>query len=425
MKIAIVGSGVSGLVAAHRLHPRHEITVFEADSRIGGHVSTVELEASGSSFSIDTGFIVYNEHTYPHFVSLLDELGVETQPTEMSFGISCDRTGIEWASRGLGAVFAQPRNLIRPSFLRMLRDILRFNRESTALLEHADEKVTLGDYLCGGGYSSEFVDHYVVPMGAAIWSADPAAFLRFPAASFVRFFENHGLLEARPKLPWRVISGGSQRYVDELIRPFSDRIRTQTPVFAIRRQRRFVEVATKDGTERFDRVVLATHSDQALRLLSDPSGQERALLRAIEYQENDVVLHTDASLMPRSKRAYASWNYRIPHDRQSRALVTYDMNRLQGIESPIRFFVTLNDRDRIDPRHVIRRFTYQHPVFDQEAISAQKKRGQISGAQRTHYCGAYWGYGFHEDGVRSAIDVCNEIDSLSTNGGGERVGVAR
>jgi predicted NAD/FAD-binding protein len=411
MKIAIVGSGVSGLVAAHHLQRRHEITVFEAEARVGGHVSTVAVSPGGSGYAIDTGFIVYNEHTYPHFVALLDELGVETRATEMSFGISCDRTGLEWASRGLGAIFAQRSNLFRPAFLRMLRDTLRFNRESRGLLSAGDDKVALGDYLCGAGFSQEFVDHYIVPMGAAIWSADPQTFLRFPAASFVRFFENHGLLEAQPSLPWRVVAGGSQRYVDKLIAPFADRIRTRSPVRAVRRHRRFVEIATDAGTEHFDRVVLALHSDQALRLLADPSGYERSLLRAIGYQENDVVLHTDTSLLPRSRRAWASWNYRIPRSVRDRALVTYDMNRLQGLDAPVRFLVTLNGSDRIDPHQVIERFRYDHPVFDADAMAAQTKRHLISGVRRTHYCGAYWGYGFHEDGVRSALEVCKELET--------------
>ncbi len=411
MKIGIVGSGVSGLVVAHRLHRDHEITVFEADDRIGGHVSTVRIEPNGIPYAIDTGFIVYNERTYPNFVRLLDELGVATRPTEMSFGISCERSGLEWASRGPGSVFAQRSNLLRPSFLGMLRDVLRFNRESRQLLALDDEKVALGDWLCGAGYSEEFVEHYVVPMGAAIWSADPASFLRFPAASFVRFFDNHGLLEANPKLPWRVIEGGSRSYVDALIRPFRDRVRTGEAVRAIRRSRRFVELSTRSGIERFDRVVLALHSDQALRILVDPSGLERTLLRSIAYQPNDVVLHTDTRILPDTKRAWASWNYRIPRTGQDNALVTYDMNRLQGLDSPVRFLVTLNGSDRIDPRQVLRRFRYDHPVFDGQAMAAQKKRDAISGANRTHYCGAYWGFGFHEDGVRSALAVCDEIQA--------------
>lgn len=405
MRIAIVGSGISGLVAARGLHRRHEVSVFEAQDRIGGHTHTVELELEGERHAVDTGFIVYNEATYPHFTRLLAQLGVETQPSDMSFGVSCERTGLEWASRGLGSLFAQPRNLLRPSFHRMLRDVLRFNRESRQLLGTPEEKASLGDYLCGAGYSPEFVQHYVLPMGAAIWSADPDAFLRFPVASFVRFFANHGLLATRPSVAWRVIRGGSARYVERLVAPFRERIRTGCAVRAIRRQRRFVEVATAAGIERFDHVVLAVHSDQALRLLTDPSGLERWLLSSITYQENEVALHTDASILPRRRRAWASWNYRIPRTSGRRVLVTYDMNRLQGLRSRQRLLVTLNGEDRIAPARVLRRFTVQHPVFDAEAIAAQRRHAEISGQRRTHFCGAYWGYGFHEDGVRSGIAV--------------------
>jgi predicted NAD/FAD-binding protein len=409
VKIAIVGSGISGLVSAHLLHPRHDVTVFEAEGRIGGHTHTVDVEIEGEHHAVDTGFIVYNERTYPHFTRLLERLGVETQPSDMSFGISCERTGLEWASRGLGSLFAQRSNLLRPSFHRMLRDVLRFNRESRRLLEQGDEKVALGDYLCGAGYSAGFVEHYIVPMGAAIWSSPPDAFLRFPAATFARFFDNHGLLDTPPTLPWRVIRGGSSRYVEKLVAPFRDRIRLVCVVRALRRQRRFVEVATAEGVERYDRVILAVHSDQALQLLVDSSGLERAVLRSIRYQGNDVVLHTDVSLMPRRRRAWASWNYRLPRERFDRVLVTYHMNRLQGLRSRRELLVTLNGGDRIDPAQVLGRYVYAHPVFDADAIAAQKRHAEIDGVNRTHFCGAWWGHGFHEDGVKSALAVCRKL----------------
>jgi predicted NAD/FAD-binding protein len=409
MRIAIVGSGISGLVAAHRLHGRHEIVVYEAEDRIGGHTHTVDVEMDGVRHAIDTGFIVYNERTYPNFTRLLGELGVETETSDMSFGLSCERTGLEWGSGGLRGVFAQPANLLRPSFHRMLRDVLRFNRQSRTLLSLGEEKVSLGDYLCGAGYSSEFVEHYVVPMGAAIWSADPAAFLRMPAATFVRFFENHGLLEASPSLAWRVVRGGSARYVEKLVAPFREQIRVACPVNAVRRRRDGVDVFAADGVGRFDHLVLALHSDQALQILSDPSELERQLLTRMRYQRNEVVLHTDSSLMPRSHNAWASWNYRVPRETGERVLVTYDMNRLQGLDSRHRFLVTLNPGDRIDSDRVLRRFVYDHPVFDSDAIAAQKLHSELSGRRRTHYCGAWWGYGFHEDGVKSAIAACAQL----------------
>jgi len=406
VKIAIVGSGISGLVAAHLLHPRHEICVFEAADRIGGHTHTVDVHHRGEQHAIDTGFIVYNEATYPNFVRLLAKLGVETQPSEMSFGLSCERTGLEWGSRGLRGLFAQPDNLLIPSYWRMLRDFLRFNREAPRLLECADEKVALGDYLRGAQYSDAFIDHYVIPMGAAIWSADPSRFLEIPAVTFIRFFRNHGMLETNPSLPWRVIRGGSARYVEKLVEAFRDRIRLGCVVRRVRRTSDRVEIISSAGVEAFDQVIFATHSDQALALLEAPSALERKLLGSIRYQANEVTLHTDTALLPRSRRAWASWNYRVPRAPRDRVLVTYDMTRLQSLPTRERFLVTLNGDHRIEPWRVLRRFVYHHPIFDGDAIAAQKLHAQISGHARTHYCGAYWGYGFHEDGVRSALAAC-------------------
>jgi predicted NAD/FAD-binding protein len=410
VKLAIVGSGVAGLVAARRLHSRHDVTVYEAEAHVGGHTRTVPVEIDGAEHAVDMGFIVYNEKTYPHFCALLAGLGVETQPTDMSFGVRSERSGLEWASHGIGGLLAQPGNLLRPSFRRMLRDVLRFNRESRRLLSTRGEKATLGDYLAGGGYSEDFVAHYVVPMGAAIWSADPAAFLSMPASTFVRFFENHGLLEAPPSVAWRVVRGGSARYVEKLVAPFRDRIHTRCPVRGIRRGREGVDLELADGTRRFDQVILAVHSDQALALLRDPSEAERRVLGAIRYQENEVALHTDASLLPRRRRARASWNYLVPRDGRGRALVTYDMNRLQGIASSRPLLVTLNGADRIDPGRVLHRFVTGHPVLDASAVAGQRLRPAIDGRRNTWFCGAWWGYGFHEDAVKSALGVCARLD---------------
>jgi predicted NAD/FAD-binding protein len=410
MKIAIVGAGISGLVAARLLRRRHEIVVFEEGARPGGHANTVEVELGGERHAIDTGFIVYNERTYPLFTRLLGELGVPTQPSDMSFGVACEGSGVEWASRGLTSLFAQRRNLVRPSFLRMLRDVLRFQREAPSLLEAGDEKVGLGDYLCGAGYSPEFVAHYAVPMGAAIWSADPEDFLRFPAASFVRFFRNHGLLERSPSLPWRVISGGSRRYVEALVAPFRDRVRSGCGVRRLRRSRDAVEIETRDGGRHvFERAVLAVHADEALRLLADASAAERQILGSIPYRSSEALLHSDASVMPSRRRAWASWNYRIPAGSPERAFVTYHMNRLQGLRTRHDVFVTLNGGARVGPERVLGRFTYRHPVFDAGAMAAQKLHARIDGVNRTHFCGAYWGYGFHEDGVRSAFEVARKL----------------
>jgi predicted NAD/FAD-binding protein len=406
VKIAIVGSGVSGLVCAHRLHRRHDVTLFEADARVGGHVNTVRV---GPGIAVDTGFIVYNERTYPGFTQLLAELGVETQPSEMSFGVRCDRSGVEWASRGLASVFADPRNLARPRFLRMLRDLARFQREARALLGAPEEKLSLGELLAGGGYGRELVDHCVVPMGAAIWSAAPERFLDFPAVHFARFFENHGLLSLRGGLPWRVIRGGSARYVEKLVAPLRDRISTGAKVTAVQRRPGGVDVLVAGRARRFDRVILAVHSDQALALLDPATEAERRVLSAVRYQPNEAVLHTDARVMPRRRRAWASWNYRVPREPGSRVQVTYHMNRLQSLDAPQDFFVTLNDDGVIEPQRVLRRIAYEHPIFDADAIAAQRRHADLDGRGGVHFAGAWWGWGFHEDGVRSALTVCDRL----------------
>jgi predicted NAD/FAD-binding protein len=408
VKIAIVGTGVSGLVCAHRLHARHEITVFEADSRIGGHVNTVEI---APGLGVDTGFIVYNETTYPSFTWLLAELGIETQPSDMSFSVRCEDTGLEWASRGLTSVFADPRNLFRPSFIRMLRESSRFQREARALLDAPEEKLSLAEFVETGGYAREFVDHCLVPMAASIWSTAPDRILEFPAASFVRFFENHGLLSYRSSIQWRVVCGGSSRYVEKLASPFRNRIRLATPVRAVRRRPKGVEVLTDGRSENFDRVVLAVHSDQALSLLDEEFGVTRRVLSGIRYQSNEAILHSDSRSMPRRRRAWASWNYRLRRDAAGPPTVTYHMNRLQGIDSDTDYFVTLNDASAIDPRLVWKRVTYHHPILDADAIAAQRFHSQVDGQGGVHLAGAYWGYGFHEDGVRSALAACARLET--------------
>ena len=411
MRIAIVGAGVSGLVCAHLLHRRHEIAVFEALPRLGGHAHTVDVDLGrGDRVAVDTGFIVYNETTYPAFTGLLRELGVATQPGEMSFSASSEASGIEWASHGANAFFAQRRNLLRPGFLRVLRDKLRFDREARALVGAEGEKATLGEWLAGRGYSQDFARHYVVPMGSAIWSADPEALLRFPAAAFARFFANHGLLALSPGLQWRTLCGGSRRYVEALVAPFRERIRTGCAVRSLVRTGSGVELATRDGAlHRFDHAILAVHADEALRLLADPSDAERRVLSAVRTQENEALLHTDPAPMPRSRRAWASWNVRVPREPRGRVLVTYHMNRLQRLLTPTPLFVTLNGADRVDPARVIAREVYRHPVLDAGAFEAQRRRAAIDGVRRTHYCGAWWGSGFHEDGVRSALAVCRRF----------------
>ncbi|MEQ1792702.1 MAG: FAD-dependent oxidoreductase [Nitrospira sp.] len=411
MKIAIVGTGISGMVAAHLLHRDHELTVFEAADYIGGHTNTIDVARDGRTFAIDTGFIVFNDWTYPNFVALLNKLGVESQASEMSFSVMCEQTGLEYNGTSMNTLFAQRRNLFRPSFYRMIRDILRFNREALDLLDQPEPGPSLGSYLTAKGYSREFSEQYIVPMGAAIWSADQATMQEFPARYLVQFFRNHGMLSIDQRPTWRVVRGGSQRYMETLVAPFRDRIQLNAPVESITRQPDSVEIGvTVHGRQtqlmRFDHVILATHSDQALSTLADPSTTEREILGAIPYQDNEAVLHTDTSLLPRRKLAWAAWNYHLLRNQPDRVVVTYHMNRLQGLTAPHEFCVTLNHTQAIDPRKIIRRITYHHPVYSPAAVAAQKRHGDISGVNRTSYCGAYWGFGFHEDGVKSALAVC-------------------
>ncbi len=407
MKIAIIGTGISGLTAAWRLHREHDLTIFEANDYIGGHTHTVDVDVQGQNYAVDTGFIVFNDWTYPNFIRLLDQLGVASQPTLMSFSVRCERTGLEYNGENLNTLFAQRRNLFRPSFHRMIRDILRFNREAPALLGvEGHRQISLNAYLRERAYSREFTEHYILPMAAAIWSAEPALMGEMPARFFVQFFKNHGLLSVSDRPQWRVIQGGSRNYVERLTAPFRDCIRLNCPVEWVRRHPNQVQIKPKQGlVERFDQVVFATHSDQALRLLADSTVKEREILSAIPYQENEVVLHTDIRLLPRRKRAWAAWNYHLLTQSQNRVAVTYDINLLQGLDAPETFCVTLNRSEAIDPARILYRTTYHHPVFTEAGVRAQARRDEISGVNRTWYCGAYWSYGFHEDGVNSGLAV--------------------
>ena len=410
LRIAVIGSGIAGMVAANRLCRAHDVTVFEAENRVGGHTHTVDVEHDGKHHAIDTGFIVFNDWTYPNFVALLDELGVASQPSRMSFSVRCDKTGVEYNGTNLNALFAQRSNLLRPAFLGMVADILKFNRRAPQLLGGAGAEVSLGEYLERGAYGRRFIDHYIVPMGAAIWSSRPADVLGFPARFFIEFFSNHGFLSVDDRPVWRVIRGGSREYVHKLTAPFAARIRIATPVESLRREAAGVVLRLRNGSlERFDRVFLACHSDQALRLLSDPSAAEAEILGAIGYQANEVLLHTDARLLPRRRRAWAAWNYQIPAAGAPQVAVTYDMNILQSLEAPVEFLVSLNRSADIDPHRVLGRYVYHHPVFTRAAVAAQRRHGEIDGCAGTYYCGAYWGYGFHEDGVRSALTALDQF----------------
>ena len=407
MKVAIVGTGISGLTTANMLQREHEISLFEANDYVGGHANTVTVSPDDKPWSIDTGFIVYNERSYPNFTRLLAQLGVDTHPSTMSFSVRCDRTGLEYNGSTIRQLFAQKRNLFRPAFYRMIRDILRFNREALQSAWEAGSDATLGDVLRSGKYSEQFVGQYLVPMGSAIWSVPATRVLDMPADFFVRFFTNHGMLTVNDRPEWRVIRGGSTRYVEKLVGPFENRIRLNTPVRRIDRYDDHVEV---DG-EVFDHVVLACHSDQALQLLGDPSEAEREVLEALPYQENEVLLHTDTSVLPRARAAWAAWNYLIPEETDAPVQLTYNMNVLQSLKASETFCVSLNASDRIDPSKVLFRVRYDHPVYTVPGMKAQQRFAEISGVHRTHFCGAYWGNGFHEDGVRSALSVGDSFGS--------------
>ncbi len=405
MKIAVIGSGISGMTAAYLLHGDHDIEVFEANDYIGGHTRTIDVHRNGESHAVDTGFIVFNRVTYPNFCRMMDRLGVESQSTEMTFSVKCERTGLEYSPHTLNTFFAQRKNILSPSFYRMVLDILRF-RKALSRLGEADEEAEIGRYLTDQGYSEGFIRHFIVPLGSSLWSANPVRFMEFPLRTFVRFFKNHGFLDIRNPFPWLVIKGGSTRYVEKLTAPFSDRIRLNSPVASISRKEEYVELKCNGETRRFDHVLIAVHSDQALAMLSDASPPERDILEAIPYQENLAVLHRDTSLLPHRPQIWSGWNYHIPKKDTGRAALTYNMNILQSIQSSDEFCVTLNRPDDIDADKEIGRFLYHHPVFTSDAPAAQKRHGEISGVKRTHYCGAYWGYGFHEDGVNSALAAC-------------------
>jgi predicted NAD/FAD-binding protein len=409
VRIAIVGTGIAGNVAAYKLRDQHDITVFEAGNHVGGHTNTVEVDDDGRQFAVDTGFIVFNNRTYPNFIELLDEIGQESQPSTMSFSVQSETGELEYSGTTINTLFAQRRNLISLTFWRMIRDILRFNKTALPSADHLADDDTLGDFLFDNGYSHEFVEHYLVPMAAAIWSAEPGTVLDMPVRFLVRFFENHGLLTVNNRPTWRVIKGGSKQYVDKLVAGHRDRIRLNCPVQFIRRIDDRVEIhSTTGGTEFFDYVFLACHSDQALALLQDASPAEQEILGAIHFQPNEAVLHTDESLMPQRRRAWAAWNYHIPTDPARHVAVTYNMNILQNIASDKQYLVTLNSDDLIDPDKILQRAQYEHPVYSRDAVVAQQRHREIN-ANRTFFCGAYWRNGFHEDGVVSALNAIDHF----------------
>jgi hypothetical protein len=409
MRVAIIGSGIAGLASAWLLSREHEVTLFEANDYLGGHTHTHLLEVAGQQLAVDTGFIVFNENHYPLLTRLFSELGVASQPTTMSFSVRNAASGLEYSATSLDTLFCQRRNLLSPRFWGMLRDLLRFYRESPALLDTAGPGPTLGAYLSGHGYGAAFRDEHLVPMAAALWSAPARHILDFPAKYLVHFMANHQMLQIRGRAPWRVVRGGSVSYVRALRARWRVTERLNCPALAVRRDDRGVRVESRAGSERFDHVLFACHSDECLDILEDASDSERQILGAIPYQTNDVVLHTDASLLPRDRKAWAAWNAYLPVRPEEHCTVSYCMNLLQGLQTPEPLIVTLNRTDAIDPSRILRRMQYRHPVYTQQSVAAQSRRHEIQGVRRTWFAGAYWGWGFHEDGLRSAMEACDAL----------------
>ena len=409
MRIAVVGSGIAGLASAWLLSQAHEVVLFEAADYLGGHTHTHDVSVGGRPYAVDTGFIVHNPDHYPLLTRLFQALDVATQPTTMSFSVHNGRSGLEYNATSLDALFCQRRNLVSPRFLGMVRDLFRFYRQAPELLQGEGPGPGLGEWLQVNGYGEAFRDDHLVPMASALWSSPPEQILQFPARYLVQFMANHQMLQVSGRPQWRVVRGGSARYVDALRARWQVQERLACPVQAVHRDADGVRVDSAAGSERFDQVVLACHSDQALALLADASGDEQAVLGAIGYQPNEVVLHTDASLLPRQRKAWAAWNAFVPGTAEAPCTVSYCMNLLQGIDAPEPLVVTLNRSEAIDPARVLRRLNYHHPVYTPQSVAAQQQRGRIQGVNRTWFAGAYWGWGFHEDGMRSAVEVASAL----------------
>ena len=403
MKIAIVGGGISGLTTAYLLSREHEVILYESNDYIGGHTNTVTIEMNGSPVPVDTGFIVYNEQNYPNFSHILSDLNVSTQPTSMSFSVKLIEPDLEYNGSSFKQLFGQKKNLLRPRFYQMLWDILRFNRQAPGLLESNSYDITLGEHAIECGFSQDFIHHYLVPMGAAIWSSSPSAILEMPAYFFIRFFKNHGMLNLNDRPQWRTITGGSCQYVNKMIASFAKNIRLGHKVSSVERLN---DRVTVDG-DSYDHVVFACHSDQATAALSDPSVYEKDILSKISYQKNEIIMHTDTSIMPVREDLWAAWNYHSQGNDDSPVAMTYNMNILQDLDIKETICITLNSLNLINPDLILGRHIYSHPQFTTESMKAQERWMEISGGNRTHFCGAYWGNGFHEDGVNSALRIAN------------------
>jgi predicted NAD/FAD-binding protein len=419
MKVAVIGSGIAGLATARGIAQNHEVTLFEADDRLGGHTNTVTVTIDGKTVNVDTGFIVHNRRNYPLFCRFIDDLNVASQDADMSFSVSKSQPDFAFSGSSLNGLFAQRQNLFSLSFWKLVRSIVRFGKIGKATLVRADSlpdyepPPTVAEFVKQHGFSQQFLENYLIPLGASIWSADPTTFLQFPTLALLSFFDNHGLLTFLKRPQWRTIVGGSQRYIDALVASTALDIRLGTPVHSVGRTNDGVLVTTSLGSEVFDEIIVATHSDQALSLLSDPSAPEREILGSIRFQHNETVLHTDRSMLPANRRAWAAWNYHVPNDSASHPTLTYWMNQLQGLETDRPLCVTLNRTEEINPADILGIYSYHHPIYDLAAFAAQSRWEEINGVNHTWYVGAWWGYGFHEDAMRSAQRVLDAFDTRS------------
>ncbi|MGF1776506.1 NAD(P)/FAD-dependent oxidoreductase [Vibrio nomapromontoriensis] len=426
MKIAIIGTGISGLTCGYHLHNEHDVTLFEANHYIGGHTATVDINVDGEPHAVDTGFIVFNDRTYPNFIKMMDEIGVTSTPTQMSFSVKNQANGLEYNGHTVSTLFAQKKNWLSPTFYRFVFEILRFNKLAKEFAENdIASETTLDSFLNEHEFSDYFCTNYILPMGAAIWSSTLADMRAFPLGFFLRFFLNHGLLDVVNRPQWYVIDGGSRAYIEPLTRGFADKIQLNAPVTTVKRYDQAVEVIVNGESQWFDQVIFACHSDQALSMLEAPTESERSILSDMEYQLNEVVLHTDVRLLPKEQRAWASWNYALNEGcEEQMPTLTYNMNILQHIESSSTLCVSLNSSNLVDSDKILRTFHYSHPVFTSKSIRAQNRREELFGGNETWFCGAYWYNGFHEDGVRSALDVVKRIQALNRDQSNPIKGVA-
>ncbi len=409
-KIAVIGSGISGLVSAYLLNKKHDVTLFEKNDYLGGHTHTHEILDGNNILNVDSGFIVYNENTYPNFIKLLDELEVDRQMTTMGFSVKSNHKDFEYSGNSLNSVFSQRRNLFNPQFLRMLWDISRFNKKAINDIDNLSLEKTLDEYLKENSYSSSFINNYIIPMGSAIWSTSPRMMVDMPALFFIKFFNNHGLLKISNRPQWWVVKNGSNQYVKKIIDRSSINIKLSSKIKSINREHDKVQIATSQSKYSFDKVVIATHSDQALKLLANPTSNEKNILGNIKYQKNTALIHTDTSILPNRNRAWSSWNYLLGNQKDEAVILTYNMNILQNLKSNLTYCVTINNNQKINKNKIIKEIVYHHPLFTIDSVRAQQSYDKINGFNNTFFCGAYWGNGFHEDGVNSALKVCSKFN---------------